>query len=254
MPRTLPIVDTSWAETHDIVRIQFPDGTVKRLGTAKMTNVPVLIHDATSGMITDTGNYAAHLMQSSSTKQTLTQAADRVTVSIQNVDRAIGLTLNNVATSLIGASVVFAKVFKDTDGSWKSSPLCYGEIADVQVDENIAEVTIVSDTAPNVRFLSNRPLSTTCPLTFKGAACGYVGPLTTCNKKRDDPDGCAGRNNVHRFGGIIAEGEISEPVVGDGFGVSVGTGGGGDSGGGVGTGDLFPDPSIRFRLPDKLVQ
>jgi len=234
----------SWVESHDIVRIEFPDGAVKRFGTGKMDNVPLLIH-TDLGMVTDTGNYLAHLLQSSSTRQTLTQAADKVTVSIQNVDRAIGLTINNVATSLVGASAVFAKVFKDPNtGLWKSSPLCYGEIADVKINESTAGVTIVSDTAPNVRFLTNRPVAKTCPLAFKGVACGYSGPLTTCNKKRDDPDGCSGRDNVHRFGGFVAEGELTEPVVGSGFGTPTRDG----------DGDLIPPGDRRFRLPDQFVQ
>lgn len=300
----------SWAETHDVLWLHLPDGSIKRFGTAKMFNVPVLVYrfDEASGVLSDAlvsgsigvvngnytyrgendgkpffnleansttpvrgsvvwdatlmqwkvrrangpgtvmstssdntlypwqatftggvvitefnaavdiGNYDGFLVRSSSTKQTLTQAADKVTVDIQNVDTAIGITLNEVATTLIGSKAVFAKVFKQSSGDWTSSPLCYGEIDDVRIDQSNATVTVISDTAPNVSFLTNRPLQKTCPLAFKGVACGYVGAETTCNKKRDDAGGCSGRNNVHRFGGFIADGELARPIIGTGFG------------------------------------
>lgn len=224
MGRSLPtLVNMAWAETHDVLFLRLPDNTVKRLGTAVMNGVPLLAYSEITpntpvDLEVDIGNYVAHLMRSSSTRQALTQAADRVTLEVQNVDTVIGVTLNLIETTLTGAKAVFGKVFKQSNGAWTSSPQLYGEVDDVHVDQNNATLTIVSDTAPNVSFLTNRPIQKTCPLAFKGVRCGYTGPLTTCNKKRDDEGGCSGRDNVHRFGGFIPDGELAQPIIGTGFG------------------------------------
>ncbi len=211
-------VTTSFAESHDVLYLRLANGTVKRVGTAKMTSVPLKIFDVNRLPDVDIGNYAGHLLRGSSTKQSLTQAADRVTVEIQNVDTLMGLSLNDSASSLAGSYSVYGRAYKTSGGLWVTTPFIYGEVDDVQANQDVATVTIVSDTAPNVSFLTNRPIQKTCPLAFKGTKCGYVGGLTTCNKKRDDAGGCSGRNNVHRFGGFIADGELEQPIVGTGFG------------------------------------
>jgi len=249
--RTVPaLVNMAWAETHDALFLRLQDNSIHRFGTATMNGVPLLAYSEIIGsgpvdLEVDVGNYFAYLMKSSTTQQSLTQAADKVTLDVQNVDTAIGVSLNQVSTTLAGAKAVFAKVFKQSNGAWTTSPMLYGEVDDVAVDENNATLTIISDTAPNVSFLTNRPIQKTCPLAFKGVRCGYTGPLTTCNKKRDDDGGCAGRNNVHRFGGFISDGELSTPIIGTGFGDVHNP----DSSGGI----RFPDQEGgRVRLPFNL--
>lgn len=109
--------------------------------------------------------------------------------------------------------------------TWDRKVLLVGEISGVNVTDNTASISIVSDIAPNVAFISARPIQTHCPLIFKGTACGYSGPLTTCNKLYDSEDGCAGRANQHRFGGIVTKGELPsiipggiDTIIGDGSG------------------------------------
>lgn len=122
------------------------------------------------------------------------------------------------------------------DRGWDRKVLLVGEISGVDIDENIASIKIVSDIAPNVAFIASRSVSTHCPLVFKGVACGYSGPLTTCNKVYISDGGCSGRSNQHRFGGVVITGELPTIVSG---GIDTGIGvpgrypiGGGDAGGG----------------------
>lgn len=127
--------------------------------------------------------------------------------------------------------------------NWENKVLLVGQISEVNVDEGIVTLRIVSDTAPNVAFLANRPISSHCPLVFKGVRCGYTGPLTTCNKQYDSVDGCAGRQNQHRFGGIVMKGELPGPIIGD-IDTTVG------QGGRFSNGEHFPDGERNriFRL------
>jgi hypothetical protein len=187
--------------------------------------------------------YLAYLMRDSEVRQTLLRTADQVAVDVQNVDREIGLTVNDVARTLSGADVTFSKVFSSDGSIWQSKVLLIGIITSAEVDENVVAIQVVSDIAPNVAFIGTRPVQENCPLVFKGRACGYTGPLTTCNKEYDSPDGCAGRQRQHRFGGAKDKGELERPVTlgQDGFG----------------EGDnprrrrpLFPDPvNGRWNLP-----
>jgi hypothetical protein len=98
--------------------------------------------------------------------------------------------------------------------TWDRKVLLVGEIASVELDEKLARIKIVSDIAPNVAFIAGRTVGTICPLVFKGTRCGYSGPLTTCNKIYVSEGGCSGRNNQHRFGGVVIEGELNRIVPG----------------------------------------
>jgi hypothetical protein len=48
------------------------------------------------------------------------------------------------------------------------------------------------------RRLQNRDF---CPWKYKGAECGYVGGLATCDRTLLGVNGCAAHNNTLRFGG-----------------------------------------------------
>lgn len=89
-----------------------------------------------------------------------------------------------------------------------------GEIWEAPVDEDAVEITLVGELSSGLAFIADRPLQSTCPLIFKGVECGYSGSLTSCNKIYDSPDGCAGRNMQHRFGGVIVRGELTRPIIG----------------------------------------
>lgn len=207
MPRSEPTdVDLRFCETHVTMKLVLHDGTIYRLASASLTFV-----DEEDGQF----NYLAHLMKDSEVKTTLTSLADQASVGAQNVDRELGLTINDVSQTITNSKVTFSKVFRQDGGTWDRKVLLEGVVADVQIDENLAEIKIVSDVAPNVAFIGTRQVQEKCPLVFKGHACGYVGPLTTCNKVFDSPDGCAGRNNQPRFGGAKDSGELSRPVIGD---------------------------------------
>jgi hypothetical protein len=211
------------------------DGTVYRLASADLMYVP----EGDGQQY----HYLAHLVRDSEVRQTLLRTADQASVSAQNVDRELGLTINDVARTLSGANVTFSKVFSADGEEFQRKVLLEGVITSSEVGENVVEIQIVSDVAPNVAFIGTRPVQENCPLVFKGLRCGYTGPLTTCNKEYDSPDGCAGRNRQHRFGGAKDKGELAERItLGDG---------------GLGEGDLrrghrssYPDPRDgRWQLP-----
>lgn len=209
MSRSEPVgVDLSQCETHIAIRITMMDGTILRYGSAQLVNVD----DGSGGGAIYT--FTADVIEDSSVKQSLTRQADQAQMGIQNVDRDIGLTLNTSATALVGAKAVVFKVFVKPDNSKLFHNMLDGEVAYLDADENIGTIKIVSDTAPNVAFISNRRVQSHCPLVFKGKACGYSGVLTTCNKLYEDAGGCSGRENQHRFGGIVIRGELSRPIPG----------------------------------------
>lgn len=148
--------------------------------------------------------------------------------SINNQD---GVRMNFFLSELIGFTTLLSPqeeqtvefILSNTYGiqlpyipsrTWESKVLLVGEIAKAEIDEGTVDINIVSDIAPNVAFLANRPLQSHCPLVYKGRACGYSGPLATCNKLYDSIDGCSGRNNQHRFGGLVIKGELPSPIVG----------------------------------------
>jgi hypothetical protein len=217
MPRTSPTdVDLSFCETHVAVRLELHDGTVYRMASATLNFI-----DEVDGQY----NYVAHLMKDSDVKATLTTLADQANIAAQNVDRALGLTINDPSQTISNASVTLSKVFKQTGGTWDRKVLLQGVVAHVDVDENLCEIKIVSDVAPNVAFISTRSVQEKCPLIFKGRACGYVGALTTCNKIFDSQDGCAGRERQFRFGGAKDKGELDRPIRG-GIDTTIGEGGG----------------------------
>jgi hypothetical protein len=121
----------------------------------------------------------------------------------------------------------------DIEGhAFQRKEILSGEIWDAPVDEDAVEVTLVGELSSGLAFIADRPLQSTCPLIFKGAECGYSGSHTSCNKIYDSPDGCAGRNWQHRFGGVIVRGELSRVIVG-----------------GIGGEFIDPDGTIRWTPP-----
>lgn len=409
MPRELPTgitpTDLVWIETHDVAKITMLDGTVLNLGTA-VVDVP------------DDATYGASIVKPGQVRQSLTRSADQVQFDVQNVDRQLGLTLNDTAKTLVGAKIEYSRVFKklsslqldtttlqnsvglsyvggiltktastgwgnggassvetienvgdyveftanaNTDngifgvshddpdqmyntiefgfqpyidagvkrtfiildgynfaggpfhdfGAWdgdtvfkialvdfedstvlrfykngvtvytsmvtpnlplrfdsafifngssisnivihrggeansfKKDPLLTGEISDVYVDQEVVRITAVGDLSSGAAYVGNKPIQVDCPLVFKGVACGYVGPLSTCNKKYQHEDGCSGRNNQHRYGGVIVKGELTQPIYS------------GDFDGDINDwrrrgGEFWPDPPYgRHRVPEQ---
>jgi hypothetical protein len=213
MARSEPTVGLDWCESHVIIKATLSDGTILRLGDATLYNVPeagdVLLY-----------GYEAKIVQDAQVKISTTRTADQATITAENVDKELGLTINNVNTVLLGAKVTCCKVFSEINNLppvskvWESKVLLIGEIAFVDVTEDEVTIKIVSDTAPNVAFIAAREVGNKCPLIFKGVACGYSGPLTTCNKLYQSDGGCSGRANQHRFGGVVETGELTSIIRG----------------------------------------
>jgi len=320
MARTEPTVNLKWCETHVVMKAILSNGTTLRLGSAKLEAI-----SESAGSF----DYEAKITKDSQVKISTTRSADQVTLNVENVDKELGLTLNDINSTLLGAKVTCSKVFSDiaqnikatgqitftgtpsngntitiggitftfrtgtatgtkdilingTSGTatntaaklnastippiymaaysaaagvvnieynlggsegnaftlaksgtnislsgstltggdnatktWERKVLLTGEIANVDANQNEVTIKIVSDTAPNVAFISARPVQDSCPLIFKGEACGYTGILTTCNKLYESDGGCSGRNKQSRYGGIVVKGELPKVITGD---------------------------------------
>jgi hypothetical protein len=197
-------VNLKKCETQVSARLTLVDGTLIRIASAELS-----FAEEDSSIYT----YEAKITSDAELNAAITKSADGTSLEATNVDKEIGLTINESITSLLGAKVTFCKVFRpDTGGTWENKVLLQGEIANAVINETVVKLTIVSDTSPNLAFISTRPIQAACPLVFKGKACGYTGSLTTCDHLYDSDAGCAGRNNQHRYGGVANKGDLAEIV------------------------------------------
>lgn len=167
--------------------------------------------------------YQPHLIRTDVIRQSILVPTDRVRVQIQNVDRAIGAVI--AAETLTRAEAVVGRLYrnenKPSEAEWVE--LFRGESVPVEINESAAVIEVVSDLVAAGYCVGNWTLASNCQFVFKDpATCGYTGAETTCNKRRKSVDGCSGRNNEHRFGGM------EYPVLQ----ASTAPSGGGSSGGG----------------------
>lgn len=105
MSRTNPNVNLQWCESHVTIKAILVDGTVLRLGTGTLANI-----------VEADGNeyaYTAKLIKDSELRNSITQAANQLSLDAENVDKVLGLSINNVNTVLSGAKVIASKVFSN---------------------------------------------------------------------------------------------------------------------------------------------
>lgn len=163
---------------------------------------------AVEALSTGGHDYTDDLRTTSDLKQNIYAPPDRVTASIQNVDKAFG----NVVTveDLVKARAILGRIYHDPAGVLPSVwvELFRGELKPTQLDQSVSENEILSDLVAAGYCVADQSLAPNCQLKYKGLACGYSGGLTTCNKKRKSPEGCAGHiltgivTNEHRYGGM----------------------------------------------------
>lgn len=207
MPRNLPIglkelLASGFAETHSTLELSLPSDFA-----------PAITHYFATARLTISGvTYDRQLRTSDAVKTSLTRAADRVTVELQNVDTVLGVELLQVADSLYGANVKFGRYWKDLrSAATFHHTLLTGCVAGVEINENVARLTLISDTYAAVSVGAREQVLRQCRFQvqgeFRGAACGYSGPLLTCNGLYDSTDGCEGRHGSPlkqaKFGGFV---------------------------------------------------
>lgn len=207
MPRSLPIgltelLKSGYAESHSTLELSLPSDFA-----------PAITHYFATARLTISGvTYDRQLRSADAVKTSLTQAADRVTVELQNVDTILGVDLLQVADSLYGANVKFGRYWKDLrSAATFHHILLTGAVAGVEVNENVAKLTIISDTYAAVSVGAREQVLRQCRFQvqgeFRGEACGYSGALLTCNGLFDSADGCEGRHGdplkFAKFGGFV---------------------------------------------------
>lgn len=243
MPRNKPIPDLKFGKTEEFVFIRTKANATYFWATADLQQVYCKLEG-----IQGRFNFEPRLFKTASLNQILTKAADKVDVLVQNVDKLVGLTINNVATRLNRGFCQVGRAFWTAANEWVGEILVTGTISSSDAPEDAATLPCVSDTAPSQGSLTVTPIQPNCPLIYKSRECGYVGTIATCDKTKDGSNGCNVhtttlpngdvRGNGHRFGGIKVEGEILEPVFGGYIGY----------GGYDGRGRRYPDGWVERHL------
>lgn len=168
------------------------------------------IHVATDAFTANSYNYTSDLRTAGELKQNAFSTVDRVNVSIQNIDKVIGVTVTD--EDLKAAVGVVGRYYRDKNGVLPSAwvELFRGEAKPLKLNEREASIEILHDLVAAGYCVADDSLAENCQFVFKHAGtCGYSGGESACNKKRKSKAGCQGRLNEHRFGGM----EFPEPQV-----------------------------------------
>lgn len=178
----------SGIETQTAVNIRLADGSVLRLATAAFSF--------------GGNSYSADLIAAGEIGQSLTAATNRVKIDIQNVDKILGKRA--AAGDFIGATCEIFRLFRDPAGTLATElqELFRGRVIPGEINQTTLSLEALHDLEATGFVVAEWSLAGNCQFRFKQAdTCGYIGPLTDCNKIRASDGGCRGRNNEHHFGG-----------------------------------------------------
>jgi len=206
MPRILPTglaeaLKRGTLETHSTLELTLPDSA-----TGART-----LYFATAPVTVGGVKHSAQLRDTSAMKQSLTRAADRVTVDLQNVDTVLGIELISASESFYGARVRFGRYWRDIgSGAIFHKYLLTGAVVGVDVNETTARLALVSDAYAALNVGASQPVVRNCRWEviggYKGPQCGSTSDFLTCNYLLDHADGCSARHsgtvNRARFGGF----------------------------------------------------
>ena len=169
MPRSLPIglkevLKSGYAESHSTLELSLPSDFAPSItyyfATARLT---------IGGVV-----YDRQLRNSDAVKTSLTKAADRVTVELQNVDTVLGVDFLRVADSLYGANVKFGRYWKDLrSAATFHHTLLTGCVAGVEINENVARLTLISDTYAAVSVGAREQVLRQCVMVVDGLGMAY---------------------------------------------------------------------------------
>jgi phage-related protein len=127
------------------------------------------------------------------------------TESYNELDKTIKDGIDKVLVSDVWEELVERSVYRKVNATASTVDLAIEDFFMVASYTANAKV-IVFQLAPVVNVDTKLPrrryVADTCYWKFKGAECGYAGGLTTCSKRLNGADGCAGRSNTLRFGGF----------------------------------------------------
>ena len=201
MPRTIPSGLQIWLnnypllESHSTMSVYLPYS--ENADTFYYATLPLVI---------DGNEYNRALKSIGELKMSMGRAADRVEVRISNEDGLQGGIFTQSRDVLRGNLVRVGRLYRNPQqpGVEYHLILFQGTIASVSVSDTDVQLTVVSDMYRGGTVGATRQVSSTCQFKFKDpATCGYSGGLTTCNKLYSSADGCSGRANQHRYGGVL---------------------------------------------------
>ena len=162
-------------------------------------NTTDLVRDyyfATSRLFYMGVNWSPQLKQGSQIRSSLTRTADAATCELQNADTEMGLEFLGLGQSIYGAEMKIGRYWKDLEsGGEFHKVLLTGPIVGLQVNENVVQLTAVSEPYAQVSVGATRRVTSLCQWQFRNPdTCGYAGNLLTCNFMLNDIDGCEGRH------------------------------------------------------------
>jgi phage-related protein len=152
--------------------------------------------------------YQPWLSLDSPVKYTQKLQLDRVTVKLQNLSLDTAAILKATGSDMQGAEARLQRLYLNANDA---VTLFVGRIADIDVDEQSATITLAGDLDPTASQVPTRKYSATCVWVFKDQECGYTdgvdpldpatsAPFATCPK---DFLSCGARGRQHRFPGFI---------------------------------------------------
>jgi len=145
--------------------------------------------------------YQARLLEFDGISQSIGSESDEAQFTFGNADRVMRDLVNDV--DLYRASIEFSLFHVGTGiklDLWK------GNIVDWQLDSGPEFKVTAADGLYELNLpYPVRKISRSCWKQFKGPACPYVGPDTSCDKGFDTPNGCRQHGMDNYFGGIVAD-------------------------------------------------
>jgi hypothetical protein len=145
--------------------------------------------------------YQARLIEFDGISQSTGNESDEAQFTFGNADRVMRDLANDV--DLFRAEIAFSLFHVGTGiklDLWKGNIVNWscdlGPEFRVTAADGLYELNLPYPT---------RRISRTCWKQFKGPACPYSGPDTSCDKGFDTPDGCRTHGMDNYFGGIIAK-------------------------------------------------
>lgn len=199
----LPVLDHPFLDFYLTLDIETSAGNIYKWAGTRLENI-------------NGGNYEPRIVRASGAlRQAINQSADRVEFTISNVDRLISRTTGSGIKFGTATAGQVVRQFRNLVWEWHQ--LMVGTITAVTTNDREATFELLSDIYSAGLVGAVAPVQRKCRHIFnapdpsdpgnlgkrKGPDCGYTGLLPTCNKIFESPDGCLGRNNQHRYGGVL---------------------------------------------------
>lgn len=171
--------------------------------TAYFADAGVVASYAGIAGLMDGQQFNGGLITTSGFRSSLGSSVDRIDVTVENTDWRWTRISQTVVTLPVRCYV--GRLLRTTGGTdWVRLTLLSGIVVSIQSSDGQAVLQCISDlyAAPDVGAL--RQVVRSCQWKYKDPrTCGAVSSLPTCNKVFESADGCAGRENQHKYGGFL---------------------------------------------------